>query len=84
MVGNPYHRCRVVGVMNDLRKRAEQVAHDLLGTAGTMPDDVIETEGLAELVDDMVMECGFCGWWVDPNELDEDQMCADCSNAEDD
>lgn len=68
------------------------VGETLLGTCGDVDDELSKAfgeEGLtlvdfsAELLrelDDTAMLCEACGWWCEPGELDDDQVCGDCSS----
>lgn len=64
----------------------EKLANELEGTCGSLDDalqrqgltiDEVPTEVMLEL-DNLVMECGSCGWWCEASEVDEDANCRDC------
>ncbi len=63
-----------------------EIAEDLRGTCKTL-DDVLEAMGyniddmstdmLASL-DDEVMLCDTCGWWIEACEMEDGYECNDC------
>lgn len=44
----------------------------------------MEVEPLAEALDDLVMCCWSCGWWVESYEIDDDGDCEDCGHDKED
>ncbi len=64
--------------IGDKQQRAQKIADDLLGTSEALPDEVLEDQDLAEFLDDLIMLCDTCGWWVETSEMDDDQNCEDC------
>ena len=69
----------------------EKVARDIVGTAGNI-HDLLEEEGLDfdkltteqyHLIDSIAWECVRCNWWVEPSEVNEDDICEDCRDGED-
>ena len=63
---------------NGLRSRGRRLADDLLGTSDAAPDELFETEGLAEEVDLYVRLCCSCNWWVELGDMIDDENCKDC------
>ncbi len=62
--------------------RVHAVADDLRGSARNLsdfatPEECRDTDFLLAL-DELVLECECCGWWVDADECDDDQHCEDC------
>lgn len=64
--------------MSDLQKQVQEIADKLLGSCEPTPDEVYDTEGFAELLDERVGCCETCGWWVEADELNDDWVCGDC------
>lgn len=70
----------------------QQVAEILQGTCKSLDDvlcEVFEYESgtltstdlpieLLRSLDDMVMECQCCNWWVEASEVDDDGACEEC------
>lgn len=66
-----------------------KVANRLLGQCDSL-DDILErfyemseddmTMQDARELDDLVMCCTLCGWWVDSSEVDDDSICEECQN----
>lgn len=46
---------------------------------GTLTSTDLPIELLREL-DDIVMECQSCSWWVEASEVDDDSVCEECRN----
>ena len=63
----------------DIQSRADAIADHLLGTCNPLPDEVLDTEGLAEALDELVLCCETCGWWVESHEIDDSGNCEDCA-----
>lgn len=76
------------------RDKIMAVAERLMGTCKNLDDvvqDVFEDEGLDATsdidikllyeLDETVMLCESCGWWCEPVELDDEQICEDCRRA---
>ncbi len=65
-------------------RRVNQVAAELLGQCLKSLEDVsTEQERTLQFLrelDDLVMECQQCNWWVDADEVDDDQHCEDCAD----
>lgn len=46
-------------------------------------DELGECSGdFADGVDSVVGRCEVCSWWVEAHELNEDQICEDCADAD--
>lgn len=65
----------------------DQLAAELLGTCTPLAsalnnrgfdEDDMTLEQCRQL-DAQVMLCDACGWWVDADEISEDQICCECS-----
>lgn len=65
------------------------VAEELMGTCQCL-DTVLGENGfdiddvpieLLSLLDEQVMVCETCGWWCEPCELNEEQVCEDCKEG---
>ena len=68
--------------MSDVLKRAQEVANDLIGTAGNLhdhatPDEINSLKFCCEL-DSLVFECSVCGWWCGSEEMESDGICQEC------
>lgn len=73
-------------------RKIREAAEELRGSCKSL-DDVLQAhfeddslgitdfdiELLREL-DSITMECQGCNWWCEPHELNEDQVCEDCSD----
>lgn len=64
----------------------QELIYDLLGTCSNIEDhlpegmeyDDLTTEDL-QVIDDQIMLCEQCGWWVELDEcFNEDGYCHDC------
>lgn len=78
--------------------QVREVAYALLGTcespdyivARTLDDDTIEdfvgdmSMAQCHLFDSIAMACEGCGWWYDPDDIDAECYCTDCSERDDD
>jgi hypothetical protein len=63
----------------------QELARELNGTCERLYD-VLSRQGREELtqaeceeLDEAVMCCDTCSWWVDSDEIDEDGNCSDCT-----
>lgn len=75
----------------NLRARVNEVAANLQGTCKDLNDEATEaerenTEFLVAL-DEQVINCTGCGWWCEPEEMDENPAtgeieCGDCRDEE--
>lgn len=65
--------------MND---RAREVADALLGTANDLENEASEEEinsiSFCDALDELVMQCETCNWWVAADDVDDDGNCAEC------
>jgi len=71
-------------------ERMHRVADDLLGTCRGL-DDALQAEfgddvtleevplDMLQLLDDCVMRCDGCGWWVETSEISDDNLCEQCA-----
>lgn len=77
------------------RAKMSAVAENLLGTCegldGALQAEFGEDADLMDFdpellrhLDSMAMLCEGCGWWEDRLQLDDNQMCADCSDQSED
>ncbi len=68
--------------IGDVQQKAQELAERLLGTTDPLPDWVLETDDpdLCVLLDEAVMLCETCGWWVETHEMDDEQNCEQCQN----
>jgi hypothetical protein len=69
-----------------------RVAEDLIGTCKSL-DQALEKEfgdeaqfddvplQMLELLDDIVLCCRTCDWWVEASEVDDDGDCEDCQGS---
>lgn len=57
---------------------ARDLADDLLGTCAALPDHVMDDPELCKYLDDLVMLCTGCEWWVEIHDLDGSGRCGDC------
>ncbi|HZX80107.1 MAG TPA: hypothetical protein VFE72_04025 [Lysobacter sp.] len=80
----PENRVRIHEVADALRGTSRPLASALRAVFGdpTMDVEAVPTPLLLEL-DGLVMECEDCGWWCDTDELDDEQVCADCGGGPD-
>lgn len=73
------------------RELAERCADELNGTCKSV-HELSEPEYVAGLdnmvfcarLDELVMECSVCNWWVEPSELAEDTddvICLECKDC---
>lgn len=62
-------------------------ANELLGTCKSL-NDVLASRGLifeelssenCQVLDDNTVLCEGCGWWIEPEELNENQVCGQCA-----
>lgn len=72
------------------RAKIVEVGERLLGTCGsvdTVIQEVFNDESLSvtdlditllEELDDITMLCESCGWYCDPGEMNDEQVCEDC------
>lgn len=46
-------------------------------------DDTLDSESFTtdqlEIIDQEIMRCDSCGWWVESHEIDEEGNCEDCN-----
>lgn len=66
-----------------MRARAREVADDLLGTGNkTLNNEAtveeVNNTDFCETLDQLVLECEQCGWWVESDEVCENGRCDDC------
>ena len=81
---------------NDENKaKITQVAEDLRGTCKSLDEafqvefgeDVDPMNASIELLrhlDDQVMLCDCCGWWVETSDINDAGVCIDCACTEED
>ena len=62
----------------DKQERANLLAEDLLGSAGTLPKDIAGDPELCQLLGYILHRCEGCECWVEVHEVDEDGYCEDC------
>lgn len=74
------------------RAKVQAIGEALLGTcesADTVAQRIFQDEGLSltdlditllEELDDITMQCECCGWWCEPGELNDNQVCNDCED----
>ncbi len=65
--------------------RLHEVADELRGQCVRGLEDVATEEErrdtkFLEALDDLVILCDTCGWWVDADEMEDDQ-CEDCRES---
>lgn len=70
----------------------EEVIDYLLGTCKSLDEGISEiyedkdftdlTLNQCTILDDNIMCCECCGWWVNSHEIDENNFCEDCQEAE--
>jgi len=68
------------------RKAAETVAHDLMGTCQNLSfvlenhdmDGYDNNQDFCYILDSLVWECRQCGWWTEPCDVDDDDVCSGC------
>lgn len=71
------------------RNKMDNVVEQLVGTCNSLEDalqdefgkdaDTADFDGdLLRHLDDGTMLCEGCGWWAEPGELDDEQLCPDC------
>lgn len=59
--------------------RARTLAYKLLGTCDGAVDQIEElTLEECRALDDIVLNCVACNWWVEAGECDEDGVCSEC------
>jgi len=63
----------------DKEEQAQALADSLLGTCYPMPDDVARDPDLCEHLDELILRCPCCDWWVKAHEVDDDGNCGDCN-----
>ncbi len=72
------------------REKMSEIAEELRGTCKTL-DEVLEGHGLdyncvpvemLDTLDEDVMLCDWCGWWVESSEIDDDSVCKECKEDE--
>lgn len=63
----------------DKQARAHELADQLMGTCDSLPDEVLDDADLCGHIDELVMCCDTCSWWVEPHEIDDDGNCEDCA-----
>lgn len=65
----------------------QEVADQIVGTCQDFSD---ATDGLditdmsqewLEEFDSLVMRCERCAWWVESDDVDDDQNCSECANG---
>lgn len=64
---------------------AQEIADQLLGSCYDLGEVITYAQSedvalLAEL-DQLVMRCDTCGWWVETDEVDDDSNCEDCQQC---
>lgn len=71
-------------------EQVKVIAEELRGTCGTL-DDKLEQHGIdfncvpadmLDALDEEVMCCDWCGWWVESSEIDDDCTCKECKENE--
>lgn len=72
-----------VVLANQMTERGYEVAAELLGSCDDLSAHCTEVERdnpqFCAALDDDVMLCELCGWWVDSSEVDEDGNCHECA-----
>jgi len=62
--------------------RANEVAEALMGTAKNLEDESTEEErnngDFCDQLDQQVLQCDTCGWFVETAEICADSNCEDC------
>lgn len=83
-----------IPVNEDNLQKIRKVAERLQGTCGSLDDalqDVFEDDTLSVSdfalpllyeLDNITMECQGCNWWCETHELDDNQICDDCQEAD--
>jgi len=70
------------------RERLDEVVDQLIGTclplSGVLTEEEMEDRIFLAALDERALECECCGWWYEPDELDDDQVCRDCRGGQDD
>ena len=72
-------------------EKIRKVADFLIGTCKAVDDALCDQFGegvtltdinfmLLQELDSITTECDSCGWWCEPSELNEDQICNDCAD----
>ncbi len=73
-------------------EKISEIAEALQGTCQSLAT-ALEYQGLEEHdtpqdmleeLDGLVMLCEVCGWWCEPFEMNDDNICNDCEEDEDD
>lgn len=68
-----------------MEARATIVADALMDTCKSLSDvasdDEVNDRNFCSALDDIVMCCDQCSWWVDANEVNDDQICKECSDG---
>lgn len=69
----------------------QEIADELVGTSGWYDHGYCEEHGithdeLVEGVSEMIFSCECCGWWVELEEMNDDngeQVCTECLEQRD-
>lgn len=68
-----------------MEARAAEVAAELLDTCNSLSefatDDEVSDPNFCSALDDLVMCCEQCSWWVDADEVNDDQICEECARG---
>lgn len=69
----------------ELDQRVQQVADALVGTAADLKehatDEEINDQSFCILLDNLIFCCDQCNWWCEIDEMSEDNICLECSDA---
>ena len=68
----------ICGELEGTCKNLEDV---VLAVTGRDMDDL--TVGECREIDNCILCCDTCGWWVDAGEVDENGNCEDCQDNDD-
>jgi len=70
--------------------RGTEVGEALLGTCQSVfhaleedEQHLINDKEFCEALDEVAMNCNTCGWWVGPEEIDEEGDCEQCQGERD-
>lgn len=67
--------------------RVQACADELLGSATTITEVLTAAEQdnqkFLEALDERVMQCDACGWWVEADDVNGDNVCSECAELDD-
>lgn len=76
----PDYRAAAAIVADDLMGRCQHLA---FGLESHEIDGFDNNQEFCDVLDGLVWECKGCGWWTEPCEVDESDLCGECRGGDD-